>query len=221
MDGNVGEFGCGRLRHRIRQLELRLQEAHHRVANSLQLVSSLADHEARAIQDPAARLRLVSTRRHVEAIAQVHRLLSLDAEGDRVALHDYLARLASGLQASVAGADATRLVATTCDPYFVAPEIAVCFGMIVNELVANALKYAYADARGEVRIRFAAPETGGFTLIVEDDGAALREGDLLSGSGVGARMVDAMARRLGADFRLQAGPRGGRAIVCGAARPEP
>lgn len=214
MKAQVLEFGNSALRRRVRQLELRLQEANHRVANSLQLVSSLADHEARAVMDPTARLRLASTRRHIQAVAHVHRMLSVDVEAETLPLQDYLSEVAAGLQAIVAGGGRTRIISATCDPYQVTPEVAVCLGMIVNELVSNACKYAYdADACGEVRVRFAGQVGSGFTLTIEDDGRGLYASGRSRELGIGMRMVHAMARRVGAEFRFVAGGCGARAIV--------
>ena len=99
------------------------------------------------------------------------------------------------------------------EPLHLHPDKAVSLGVIVNELVSNACKYAYeSGAAGEVRIQFGkADSEGRFHLLVEDDGVGMSEDEKPKGSGLGSRLVLAMARSLAAEFDYDRGHAGVRA----------
>ena len=199
----------------VDRLELKLRETNHRIANSLQLASALTGTALREVLDPIARSRLTTAHGHIDAIAGVHRMLTEENGTEAVPLHDYLARLVNGLQATIGTGSGGRTVLLRCDPCFATPEIAVSIGMAVNELVSNACKYAYSrDQPGEVRIVFTA-DAEGFRLEVADDGLLLEMPASSAGSGFGKRMIAAIARRIGAEFRYEYGNPGVRAILAG------
>lgn len=200
------------LHGRIEHLELLLREADHRIANSLQLAAGIARLGAQGVVDPLARSRLLSTQQHIEAIAGVHQLLAVNEVTEALPLHEYLRRLITRLEAVICGDGLDRRIKLSTQAVAVPPEIAVWMGMIVIELVGNAVKYAYAaDAPGEIRVSLQRVG-GGFSVSVEDDGRGLASDRAPVGSGLGARMIDAMARRMNGDFRYEARSVGARAV---------
>lgn len=199
----------------VARLELLLREADHRIANSLQLASAAVEREARALGDPAAKAGLTAAQRHIEAIAGVHSLLSLGRAAGTIPLHDYLTRLVAGLRRAMANGQESRSISLSCARLDVPSKLAVCIGMIVNELVGNACKYAYRPGEpGEVRVRLEALEEG-FALRVEDDGRGIDVHTKPEGSGLGVSMIRAMVRHIGGEFRYQERAVGTRAIVQG------
>lgn len=135
-----------------------------------------------------------------------------------VPLQDYLERLVIGLQRASANAHGNCVVSLRCESVEVPPELAMSFGMIVNELVGNACKYAYRqDAPGEVRVRYAGLPDG-FMLEVEDDGPGFDPRREPEGTGLGSAMIGAIAKHIGAEFRYDDCAAGTRAVVRRSAR---
>lgn len=182
---------------------LLLKEVNHRVANSLQLIASLTRLQERSVADPAARDALAAMRSRVAAIAQVHRRLYTSEDVRTVALHDYLAGLLQELERSVTG----HGIELSAEPLTVPTDRAVSLGVIVTELVTNAMKYAYpGGAGGPIRVRLQASAEGGL-LAVQDDGVGHGTATA-SGTGLGRRIVEAMAASVGGGVELASGPRG-------------
>ena len=174
---------------------LLLREVNHRVANSLQLISSLLELQARRVAAADARAALHAAAERVEAVSLVHRRLYTSADVSHVEMDQYLAGLVEELQRSVGAQDASCCIRLRADPARIETDKAVAIGLVVNELVTNAAKYAYPGRDGgEVRVDFRKDDDD-FTLTVEDDGVGLPPGDATpQGSGLGAVIVAAMAR---------------------------
>ncbi|MCY7397984.1 MAG: sensor histidine kinase, partial [Sphingomonas bacterium] len=144
-----------------------------------------------------ARAALEDTERRIQAIAQVHRRLYTSEDVDSVAMDEYLAALVEELEDTWSTSTAPRSIRLDAEQLRLHPDKAVSLGVIVNELVSNACKYAYGeDVAGEVRVRFGKAGDGHFHLIVEDDGVGLTPGAAPRGSGLGSRLVVAMAKSL-------------------------
>jgi two-component sensor histidine kinase len=199
------------LRASNQRLQALLREVNHRVANSLQLVSAFVHLQAAALDDEAARAALRDTQRRIEAIGQVHRRLYTSDDVQTVDIAAYLAGLLSELEDGGAGALGARL-RLTAEPIRMSTDRAVSLGVIVNELITNACKYAYAPGeQGEVRVILAKDGDHGLRLTVEDDGRGLAPGEVARGTGLGAKVIRAMAESLGAQIDYDPAHRGVRA----------
>lgn len=173
-------------------------EINHRVANSLQLLSALVSAEARGIQDPAAAAAFDMTLRRIGAIAGVHRQLYRSHEDALVNLATYLDELGSELEQSVADTEAGRFVIVHAAGVMVAAHEATSIGIIVSEIVTNAFKYAYAPGvSGVVSVTLRPTTRGGYLLEVQDRGQGRDPNAAARGTGLGGRLVDMMATRLG------------------------
>ncbi|THD58607.1 response regulator [Phenylobacterium sp.] len=180
------------------RLEALLHEVNHRVANSLQLVSAFVQMQASAVEG-VARSALKDTQRRIEAIIQVHRRLYSSEDVESVDMQDYLAALVRELQDTLSSAAAPRRLSLAADEVRLETDKAVSVGVIVNELVTNACKYAYRRGEaGEVRIRLAR-DGQDLLLTVEDDGAGMAEGGQVHGTGLGGRLIKAMASSLNSE----------------------
>jgi two-component sensor histidine kinase len=199
------------------RLEALLAEVNHRVANSLQLVSAMVRMQSSALEDPGARAALEDTQRRISAIAQVHRRLYTGDDVEHVEMRDYLAQLIEELGATWSTSDAPRRLSLAAEPLRLPTDRAVSLGVIVTELVSNACKYAYPNGDGEVRIALARDGELRFRLVVEDDGIGIGD-DGPKGTGVGSRLIRAMAQSLDAALDYDAAHPGTRAVLAAAIR---
>ena len=206
-----------RLRESHERLEAMLHEVNHRVANSLQLVSAFVYMQARNVQNEEARAALDDTQRRIAAIAQVHRRLYTGDSVNRVDMAGYLGALLADLEETWSTPEAPRTLSLSADPIAVDTDNAVAVGLIVNELVSNACKYAYGpDAAGEVRVTLKA-EGDKFLLRVEDDGVGMPADGAVKGTGLGSKLVNAMAATLKSAVNYEPGHKGVRASLLAAA----
>ncbi len=192
-----------------------LREVNHRVANSLQLVSSLVHMQGNAVTDEASRAALRDTQARIGAIMQVHKRLYTSEDVEQVDIAEYLRGLVDELGQSLS-AGGCRPILLEADPIKLSTDKAVALGVVVAELITNACKYAYAeDEYGEVRVRFTSNGEGGVILAVEDDGVGLpADGRKAQGTGLGQTVIAAMGRSLGSAVAFDpTHPKGARAVM--------
>jgi two-component sensor histidine kinase len=196
-----------------------LREVNHRVANSLQLIISLIEMQARRVADPVARQMLNQAAERVEAVTMVHRRLYTGDDVEFVEMDAYLEGLVDELERATHAADPpggshARRIELAADPIRVETDRAVPIGLMVNELVTNALKYAYPqDQPGQVRVELRRLADG-LRLVVEDDGVGYPLAETTPrGSGLGSLIVGSMAQSLKATVELDRGHHGTRFVV--------
>ncbi|TXM87450.1 GAF domain-containing protein [Methylobacterium sp. WL30] len=194
----------GLLKQALARQDLLVREMSHRVKNSLAIVASLLALQARNADDPAVRDALIDARTRVEAIAGVHDQLwrQGDTTPGEIDLAQFLETLTANLQSSAPN----HRIRCSAEPLRVSADRAIPMGLMVNELVTNAIKYAYPDRAGEVRVG-AACTGAALVLDVSDDGVGLpADFDIGRASGsLGMRVIANLARQL--DARI-ATPRG-------------
>ncbi len=201
-----------RLEKLAMQQALLLREVNHRIANSLQLIASLIELQARKVADKDAREALTRAAERVEAVTLVHRRLYTSNDVEFVAMDQYLEGLIDELRRAVTVEERSGRITLTAEPIRVETDKAVSIGLIVNELVTNALKYAYPDRDGDIRVAFSRIKDA-VQLTVEDDGVGYTEGVAPKGSGLGATIVNAMARTVKATVQIHSSPNGTRVVL--------
>jgi PAS domain S-box-containing protein len=196
----------------LREKESLLHEIHHRVKNNLQVISSLLALQADQLGDERARAAFLESRNRVRTMAVIHESLYRSGRLDRIDLGQQVESLCINLLRSY-GVDPGR-VRLDLRPAEVLLNIdrAVPCGLLLNELVSNALKYAFpGDREGTIQVRLDAGTNGEYTLKVADDGVGLPPGlDLAHTSTLGLQLIDTLVRQLGG--RLEVDRRAGAAF---------
>ncbi len=185
--------------------EALLMEVNHRVANSLTMVSALVSMQSHSVRDSAAKSALAETRDRIYAVALVHRELYTTGDVRFVLLDDYLGSLLSHLQTSVKddmrGIEFKSRIARVKMPI----DQSISLGVVLNEWVTNALKYAYPEGRGEIRIELREFGENRAELTVADDGVGPETLTKAQGTGFGSRILGAMAITLAAEMKYEKG----------------
>jgi two-component sensor histidine kinase/sensor domain CHASE-containing protein len=189
--------------------EILIKEIHHRVKNNLQVIASLLYLQSTRLDDAKIMQMFEESSNRVKSISLIHEKLYKDrlqpqTEQGEVDFGAYVRDLTDALFVSY-GVDrgAIRLVLDTSYT-FLSLDAAVPCGLIVNELVSNALKYAFPGGRkGEIRISLYGDPDGRVAMVVRDNGVGLPpETDLERSSSLGLRLVKMLAQQLGAEMHI-------------------
>jgi two-component sensor histidine kinase len=176
--------------------EVLLREVNHRVGNSLQIIASLLHLQASSAAEEDVKAALTNAMGRVAAVAQVHRRLYTSHDLKSVLLNQYLEALLEDLRRSAEGNRMSRLT-LTAESIEIDPDRAVAIGIIVNELVMNAVKYAYPDGAGPIHVELKS-QADELLLSITDDGVGLNAKADPRSTGMGQRIVTAMATKLDA-----------------------
>jgi len=178
--------------------EILLAEVNHRVANSLALVAALIRMQASSSREAAVKAALSETQARITAIAGMHRSLYTSDDVRIVEMSRYLSTLVSELAETVEKSGGKTRIVTRFDKLDLASDRAVSVGMILTELLTNAIKYAYPMGEGgEIRVSLARRSDDGALLVVEDDGVGFDTAAAPNGTGLGSRIVSSMAKTIG------------------------
>ena len=191
--------------------EVLLREVNHRVGNSLQIIASLLHLQANSANQDDVKAALTNAMGRVAAVAQVHRRLYTSHDLKSVLLNQYLEALLEDLRRSAEGNKMSRLT-LKAEPIEIDPDRAVAIGIIVNELVMNAVKYAYPDGAGPIHVVLNARDDD-LELAISDDGVGLNVKLDPRSTGMGQRIVNAMAAKLEAEVERDASHAGTRIVL--------
>lgn len=184
--------------------EVLVAEVNHRVANSLSLVAALVKLQSNAVKEQAAKDALAETQARIFAISLIHKRLYSSGDVRVVALDEYLSSLLDHLETSMRGEGLGASLKYVLEPLELQTDASINLGVVVTEWVTNAFKYAYPDRRGEVRVHLKRMTDGQCELVVEDDGVGRSEDASAKGTGLGTRIVKAMAQTMGGDIQYLA-----------------
>jgi two-component sensor histidine kinase len=184
-----------------------MQELTHRVKNSLQLIAAIVMIEARGLERSEGKAALERVSRRITALGHLYSKLSEADTFETIDAATYLNELCRHLIASVyKDGDTFIMLKTDIDSELLSADRAIPIGLIVNELVTNAVKYGFpGEAKGTVMVTLKRVP-GELRLTVADDGQGLdpRRAD----SGLGGRLVDAFAQQLGGQVERKSDSQG-------------
>ena len=179
--------------------QMLMREVNHRVGNSLQLIASLLTLQSNAAASSEVKSALGDATGRVHAVAQLHRRLYTSDDVQQVAIDQYLSALLEDLRRS-ADSDRAAQVTLDADPVDTHTDGAVAIGVIVNELVMNAIKYAYPEGAGPIRVSLKNSGPDSAIVSVDDDGVGFNDSDNPTSTGLGQRIVKAMASKVNGEI---------------------
>ncbi|HEY6831087.1 MAG TPA: histidine kinase dimerization/phosphoacceptor domain -containing protein [Pseudolabrys sp.] len=182
----------------LREKDMLLEEMQHRVANSLQIIASILLMKARTVQSEETRLQLEDAHQRVLSVAAVQQHLHLSGPKQPIEIASYLSKLCETLAQSMIGGSRPISLKVEADPGTAASRDAVSIGLIVTELVMNALKHAFpGEWQGAaIVVSYKVAETD-WKLTVSDNGVGkpdVKAGD--SKAGLGTSLIQALAKQL-------------------------
>jgi chemotaxis protein methyltransferase CheR len=194
----------------LEQKEMLLAEMQHRIVNSLQIIASILMMKARAVTSEETRGHLEDAHRRVLSIAAVQKHLHSAAMGDPMDIAPYLVKLCDSLGDSMIGDGRPAVIHVHSDAGTVISSDAVSLGLIVTELVINALKYAFPNNKPDAAVIVHYEMNGtNWKLTVSDNGIGRKEGPGPSAKGgLGTSLVNALAHQLDAKVATVSGSEG-------------
>jgi two-component sensor histidine kinase len=194
-----------RLEATLREKDILLSEVHHRVKNNLQIISSLLDLQAHRVDDPSLREVLRDSQNRIRSMTWIHQMLYESHNFAQVNIGEVLDSLLPALLASYNTHPGQIELHIDVDRILLSLNEAIPCGLIINELMANALKHAFsAGSRGEISVDLKMEEAGYIVLQVGDDGVGLPERfDLDTPRSLGLQLVKTLSRQLDGEFSVR------------------
>lgn len=195
----------------LAQQRVLFQEMQHRVANSLQIIASILMLKARAVTSEESRRHLEDAHQRVMSVATVQNYLHLTDGVDEIEVSAYLQKLCDGLAKSIIVGSRPIVIDLHATESTIPSRNAVSIGLIVTELVINAIKYAFPISTGSERVlvSYETRDTD-WRLVVADNGVGrnVTEKPAEPGSGLGSLIIEALAKQLGARVEIASSDKG-------------
>ncbi|HEY0920368.1 sensor histidine kinase [Devosia sp.] len=194
------------------RVETLLQDTNHRIGNSLATVSSLLGLQQSRTTSPAVRSALEAAQSRVQAIASAHRRLRLGDDLETTDAAEFLESVVDDLR-QTQPSERQISVETDFDPLVISARDATTLGIVMGELLTNAMKHAFPDDRpGRIWARLK-QEGESVRLIVEDDGCGLPPEIDRAEGGLGSMIIRQLARQFGGEPSFAARPGGGATVT--------
>ena len=189
----------------LRQRAMLFEEMRHRVANSLQIIASILTLKARSVSSEETRAQLQDAHTRVMSVAIVQQHLHETPGIDQVEVKTYLEKLCAGLASSMVSDLQPVTITVLAEDGMIESAKAISLGLIVTELVINAIKYAFPKTKSDARILVTYEVDGAdWNLIVSDNGVGKDDKQTAGpSSGLGTTIVQALAQQLGAKLDVQ------------------
>jgi PAS domain S-box-containing protein len=196
------------LRRSLAKVETVLKEVNHRVKNNLQVISSLLCMQSDILDDPTAVAALRESQQRVYSMALIHDRLCSSRTIEELNFGEYAETLIHELFHGYSSSASKVISCLNLAPVTLTIDQAIPCGLILNELVTNALKYAYPDGRaGEIRVDLSASEAGEVALTVRDHGVGLPVSvDWKNSKSLGLPIVDLLTQQIGGKLTVERSP---------------
>ena len=176
--------------------ELLLKEIHHRVKNNLEMVKSLIALQSAQIEDSATKDAMIASQNRVQSMGIIHQKLYQGKNLGSIEMKDYFLNLSEGILYTFNAEDKVK-IECAMDNLDLDVDTAVPIGLIVNELLTNALKYAFPEQKkGEISISLKKTDNNHLKLKVYDNGVGKVKGLAPKGTGFGSQLVQLLTQQL-------------------------
>jgi chemotaxis protein methyltransferase CheR len=194
----------------LRDKDVLFEELQHRVSNSLQIIASILLMKARVVQSEETQFHLKDAHKRVISVAAVQKQLHAAGATGSVEVGPYLTKLCGSLATSMIGDTRPILLKVAIEPGTASSREAESLGLIVTELVMNALKHAFPGDKTKGQITVAYNRTGtAWKLSIADNGAGKLDGVIAyEKSGLGTGIIKALSNQLDAKVETLTGPGG-------------
>lgn len=188
----------------LREKEILLKEIHHRVKNNLQIVASMLQLQLGYIEDKRARMLFQESQRRVESMSLIHEKLYRTEDLARIDFGDYVDGLVNNLVALNTGGSKRVGIESAIEGILLDVNNAIPCGLIINELVTNALRHAFPEGRsGKIDISMNRDDAGKVALVVGDNGIGFPEDtDFRNTRSLGMQLVISLVNQLGGMIEL-------------------
>jgi PAS domain S-box-containing protein len=185
-----------RLKRSLEEKEILLKEVHHRVKNNMQVISSLLNLQSSSLKDDVSRELFRESQNRVKSMALVHEILYESRDIASVNFSSYVKQLTASLQKSFFATASTISISVRITNIALDIDEAIPCGLIINELVSNALKYAFSKKRsGTIVIEMKKKERSMFQLCVRDNGVGIPQNRSQTAT-LGLKLVYALTEQL-------------------------
>ena len=181
--------------------ELLLKEIHHRVKNNLEMVKSLIALQSAKLEDNNAKEAMLASQNRVQSMGIIHQKLYQGENLGSIEMKDYFINLSEGILDSFDAEDKVK-IECAMDNLELDVDTAVPIGLIVNELLTNALKYAFPEnTAGKININLSKSSDDLLTLSVSDNGVGKIANIIPKGTGFGSQLVQLLTQQLDGEMR--------------------
>lgn len=190
-----------------REKEMLLKEIHHRVKNNLQIISTLLSMQTRTLSDSKTINAMKESQSRVKTMALIHEKLYQYDNLARINMNDYMRQLSDFLSQTYHSEKDIKVVIESED-ISLDIDTAVPLGLITNELLSNALKYAFEDMdKGQISIKLLKDVAGNYTLTVSDTGKGLaKDIDIENSKSLGLKLVRTLTRQINGNLSISSNP---------------
>jgi PAS domain S-box-containing protein len=199
-------------RQSVREKEIIMKELQHRTKNNIAIVSSLLKLEMDKSKDEHVRSVFQNSILRIQAILSIYEQLKITSSHETIDFKNYVEKTASLLVETYSFDSGRILLKTDIDLIHVEMNLAVPLGLILNEALCNALKYAYPSGRGELQIKLKGNDKS-FMLSVSDSGIGMApDSGSSDGNGLGLQLIKMLSKQIDADFSIESAPGEGTRI---------
>ncbi|SEN59815.1 Two-component sensor histidine kinase, contains HisKA and HATPase domains [Mucilaginibacter gossypiicola] len=181
-----------------------LKEVHHRVKNNLQIVMSLLNTQSAFLKNNAAIAAIRESQNRVQAIALIHQKLYSNSNVAYIDIAIYISELVNYLADCYEAHDRGIRFEQQIEPVKMDVAQAIPVGLMLNEAITNAIKYAFPNKRGYINISLGTLDDNNIMLNIADDGIGLpQDFDIKETSSLGMEMMKALSKQLDGNFKME------------------
>jgi two-component sensor histidine kinase len=186
------------LKNSLAEKEILLKEVHHRVKNNMQIISSILKMQERQLSDPKLKTVLEESQNRIRSMALIHENLYRNENLANILFSNYVKSLAGNLARSFAENQGKVKFIYDIDDVYLPLDFGIPCGLIINELISNAFKYAFAHKdEGTISIKLKQIEEQAFLLEVGDNGIGLPDESILKKSDtLGMKIVSRLVQQI-------------------------